>query len=131
MQSRHVSVVIGSPPEVVYEYAANPDHLPLWAAGLARSPVSRDADALIVDSPMGRVRIQFVAHNTLGVLDHDVTLPSGEIVTNPLRVLKHPSGAEVVFTVRRRDMTDAEFDRDVAMIEDDLHRLKQLLESAD
>lgn len=128
MRSRHVSQVVHRTPRQVYDVASDPDLLPRWAEGLAHGEVAREGDALVVDSPMGRVTVRFVPRNDLGVLDHDVTLPSGQTVTNPVRVLAHPDGAEVVFTVRQLDQTDAELDRDVAMVAADLRRLKDLVE---
>jgi hypothetical protein len=130
MQSRHVSRVISASPQSVYDFAANPDNLPRWASGLARSEVTREGDTLWVESPMGRVSVHFVAPNEFGILDHDVTLPSGVTVTNPVRVLPHPDGAEIVFAVRQLDLTDDEFDRDVKTVEEDLDRLRQLAEEA-
>lgn len=127
MQSRHVSRVIPLAPSVVYDYAADVDHLADWAAGLADSPVVRDGDDLLVDSPMGRVRVRFVPRNTLGVLDHDVVLPSGVTVTNPMRVVPHPEGAEVIFTVRQLALSDDAFASDVAAVEADLARLAGIL----
>jgi hypothetical protein len=126
--SRHVSRVIAAPPAAVYAFASNPENLPRWAAGLAGSEVIRQGDSLLVDSPMGRVTVRFAPPNEYGVIDHDVVLPSGATVTNPLRVLAHPAGSEIVFTLRQLDMTDEEFDRDTAMVEADLDRLQQLVE---
>ncbi len=77
---------------------------------------------------MGQVTVRFVPRNEYGVLDHDVTLPSGTTVTNPLRVLAHPEGAEVVFTIRQIELTDDAFDRDSQLVEDDLDRLRALIE---
>ena len=57
----------------------------------------------MVHSPTGCVRVRFVPHNSLGVLDHQVTLPDGTTTANSLRVLPHPDGAEVVFTIRQLD----------------------------
>ncbi|MDD9150985.1 SRPBCC family protein [Plantibacter flavus] len=125
MRSHHVSRVIGASPEAVYEYASDIDNLPRWAAGLAQAEVVREGDTLFVESPMGRVEVRFVERNRFGVLDHDVTLPSGTVVTNPVRVLAHPEGAEVVFTVRQIELDDDAFARDVAMVEADLERLDQ------
>ena len=127
--SRHVSIVVARPAAEVYDYVAEPDNLPAWAAGLAQSEVTRQGDTLLIDSPMGRVEVRFVARNDLGVVDHDVVLPTGTVVTNPLRVLPHPQGAEVLFTVRQIELTDAEFERDVAMVAADLERLRQILEA--
>ncbi len=129
MQSRHVSRVIAATPDAVYAFASNAMNLPKWAAGLAQGDVVRDGDALVVDSPMGRVEVRFVERNAFGVLDHAVTLPSGTVVTNPMRVVAHPYGAEVVFTVRQIDLDDAEFSRDVEMVAADLDRLADLFDT--
>ncbi len=128
MRSRHVSTVIRRSPAEVYAFAADPDNLPRWAAGLAQSEVRREGDRLVVRSPMGEVTVTFVPPNALGVLDHDVRLPSGEVVHNPVRVVAHPEGAEVVFTVRQLDLTDDELDRDAATVQEDLVRLRAILE---
>ncbi len=128
MRSRHISRVITTPPQRVYDFASDPDNLPRWAAGLARSNVVRQDDSLLVESPMGTVTVRFVPPNEFGVLDHDVVLPSGTTVTNPVRVLAHPEGSEVVFTVRQIELGDEEFDRDCAMVARDLDELKRLME---
>jgi hypothetical protein len=128
MKSRHISCVISISADAVYEFASNPENLPKWAVGLARSDIFRDGDLLVVESPMGTVSVRFVPQNEYGVIDHDVTLPSGTTVTNPVRVLAHPEGSEIVFTIRQIELSDDDFDRDCAMVEADLDRLKRLLE---
>ena len=127
--SRHVARVIRCTPEQVYEFAVDPANLPTWAAGLANSPVTIDGDRLIADSPMGSVTVRFVPRNDLGVLDHDVTLPSGTVVNNPVRVLSHPNGAEILFTVRQIELSDEEFERDLDVVAEDLKRLAEVLEA--
>ena len=126
MRSRHLSTVIGASAEAVYEFVSDPGNLPKWAAGLAGSEVVRRGDDLVAESPMGTVTVRFVPRNTFGVVDHDVILPNGDTVHNPLRVLPHPEGAEVVFTLRQLSMSDDEFDRDARMVEEDLARLRAL-----
>lgn len=128
MKSRHVSRVIAATPAAVYAYASNPDNLTAWAAGLARSGVTRQGNSLLVDSPMGRVTVTFAPHNEYGVIDHDVRLPSGVVVNNPVRILAHPEGAEILFTIRQRDLSDEEFDRDSAAVERDLDTLRRRIE---
>jgi uncharacterized protein YndB with AHSA1/START domain len=125
----HVSVSIDRPPEEVYGFASDPRNLPRWAAGLARSVVRSEGVMWIVDSPMGKLRVRFTERNTFGVLDHDVTLESGETVHNPMRVLPRGEGSEVVFTLfRRQGVTDDELARDRDAVERDLSALKELLE---
>lgn len=128
MRSRHVSQVIHQDPATVYAFAADPDNLSRWAAGLARSEITREGDLLVADSPMGRVSIRFVPPNAYGILDHDVALPSGATVHNPMRVVAHPEGCEVIFTARQLDLSDQEFDRDAESVAADLRRLKELTE---
>lgn len=128
MRSVHASVVIHRSPSEVYAFAVEPDNLPRWAAGLASSQVTREGDALLVAGPVGDVRVVFAERNAYGVLDHDVTTPDGTTTSNPVRVVAHPDGAEVVFSVRQRDMTDDELERDAGLVRADLDRLRDLLE---
>lgn len=128
-QSRHVSVFIAAAPDVVYEYACNPARLPEWAAGLADG-VRREGGRWIAESPLGVVEVRFVPRNEHHVLDHDVVLPDGTVVLNPMRVVAADDGAEVIFTIRRRDgMTVEEFAADVAAVEADLETLRRKVEA--
>ena len=132
MESRHVSVWIEAAPEAVYEFAADPHKWRRWAAGLAQGGLRQTAEGWVADSPMGQVTVEFSPRNEFGVLDHVVTLPSGEAVYNPLRVIPGGVGesrCEVLFTVRRRaGMSDADLDGDVAAVAADLETLRGLLE---
>ena len=128
-----MSIWIEVAPEAVYEFAADPQTWPQWAAGLAEGGLRQSADGWVADSPMGTVTVEFAPPNAFGVLDHVVRMPSGEQVYNPLRVV--PAGVgepacEVVFSVRRRlGMTDDEFDADAAAVAADLATLKGLVEA--
>ncbi len=113
---------------MVVDFAADPDNLAKWAGGLAQSDVIHNGDSLVMDSPMGAVTVTFVPRNDFGVIDHDVRLPSGEVVNNPVRIVAHPDGAEIIFTIRQLDLSDDEFDHDTALVERDLDTLRQLFE---
>jgi hypothetical protein len=125
----HISVYIDRRPVEVYAFASDPRNLPRWAAGLARSEIKKDGDAWIADAPFGQVRVKFAPQNPFGVMDHDVALPSGVTVHNPMRVVPNGDGSEFVFTlIRRPGMTDAELASDKGAVERDLKTLKNLLE---
>ncbi len=129
-ESRHLSVYIDRPMPEVYAFASDPANLPRWAAGLGSSVVREQQD-WFVETPRGRVRVTFAPQNEYGVLDHEVVTPSGDTVYVPLRAIADGEGCEVVFTVRRSaGMTDAEFERDVALVTADLALLKEVLEGA-
>jgi Polyketide cyclase / dehydrase and lipid transport len=128
-ESVHVSTTIDRAAHEVYEYAATPANLSNWAAGLAHQPVQEIGGRWVVESPLGRVVVAFTPPNEYGVLDHDVTLPSGQTVTNPLRVIANGDGCDVVFSVRRQPgMSDAEFAADVDAVNKDLATLRSILE---
>jgi hypothetical protein len=129
-RSQHISISIERSKSEVYDFAADPLNLPRWAAGLAGSNVERDGHQWFTESPMGRVTFTFAPRNDFGVLDHDVTLPSGQIVHNPLRVISDGDECEVVFTLRQRpEMTDEDFERDAEAVAKDLATLKSVVEA--
>jgi len=129
-ESRHLSEWIDRPAGEVYEYASDPANLPRWAPGLGSS-VEKVDDRWFVETSAGRAGFAYVRRNEFGVLDHDVTLPSGEVVYNPMRVIADDRGCEVVFTLRRRPgMSDENFKADADAVTADLARLKQVLESS-
>jgi hypothetical protein len=126
--AQHVSVSINRPPDQVYAFVSNPANLPKWAAGLSGSIENVNGD-WIAESPMGRVKVQFAAYNSFGILDHEVTLPSGVMVSNPMRVFANGEGSELIFTVYRRPgIPDQEFAEDVQAVRNDLEVLKTFLE---
>jgi len=128
-RSQHISIDIKRPMAEVYGFAAEPLNLPKWAAGLATSTVECDGDQWFSESPMGRVAFAFAPRNDFGVLDHDVTLPSGQTVHNPVRVISDGDECEVVFTLRRRpEMTDEDFRHDADAVARDLTTLKSVIE---
>ena len=129
MEFQQLSVRIDRPAAVVHAYAADPAHLPEWAAGLAAGIRHEDGE-WVADSPMGRVVVRFAAPDDLGVLDHDVVLPDGTTVTNPMRVLPDGESCEVVFTLRRQPGTDdAASAADAAAVAADLATLKRVVEA--
>lgn len=128
-ESRHISVWINRPADEVYRYAGNPEHLPSWAAGLARSELKQVDDHWVAQSPMGPVEVRFTPANDFGVLDHVVTVPGAEPTLNPMRVLPAgPDRCEVVFTLRRRTMSEDDYEADASAVAADLATLKRLLE---
>jgi hypothetical protein len=124
-------VYIDRPVSQAYALVSDPANLPRWAPGLGTSVV-QVGDDWFVETPEGRARVTFAPTNEYGVLDHEVLTPSGETVYVPMRAIADGDGCEVVFTLRRApDMTDAEFERDTALVTSDLALLKKVVEAAD
>ena len=126
--SRHLSAHIDRPAREVYDYASNPANFPAWAPGLCTSIENVDG-RWVAESPMGRIVIAFAPPNEFGVIDHDVTVESGETFRNPMRVIPDRTGCEIVFSLRRQPgMSDEDFARDAKAVQADLVALKRLLE---
>jgi hypothetical protein len=127
-ESQHISVYIERPAAEVYAYVVNPAHLPNWAAGLSGSIEQRDGH-WFAESPMGEIEVIFVPENRYLVLDHDVRLSDGTTFNNPMRVIAHDTGCEVVFSIRRRSgRPDEDYEADAKAVRTDLASLKRLLE---
>lgn len=129
LESRLISVPIRRDWREVYAFAHVPENFPRWAAGLAASLHRGDDGLWTAETPEGIVRIRFTPPNDYGILDHYVTLPSGEEIYIPLRVTANGEGAEVQFTLfRLPSMTDELFEHDAGLVHKDLLALKSLLE---
>jgi uncharacterized protein YndB with AHSA1/START domain len=127
--SRHLSAHIDRSAQEVYDYVSDPSHLPEWAPGLGSSIELTDGQ-WIMESPMGRIVVSFAPRNEYGVLDHQVTLASGETFDNPIRVTAVDDGCEIVFSLRRQPgVSDQDFERDAEAVLSDLVRLKHTMES--
>jgi len=100
------------------------------AAGSGLGSIKNVGGEWMADVPsVGQVKLSFVERNALGVVDHDVLLPSGGKVHNPIRAIPNGNGTEVVFTViRQHGTSDEKFAADTAWVDKDLHILKDLLE---
>lgn len=129
-RTRHLSEHIDRSMAVVDAFASDPRNLPRWAPGLGSDVVQEDGE-WYVQTGEGRVRVRFAPQNPFGILDHEVLTPSGDTVHVPLRAIPDGDDAcDVVFTLRPMPgMTDAELDRDEALVRTDLALLKSLLEA--
>jgi len=126
---RHLSTFIARTPGDVYAFASDPRNLPRWAEGLARTEVTEQGDAWVVEAPFGPVKLRFAEWNRFGVMDHAVELPAGVTVHNPMRVVANGEGSEFIFSLfRQPGMTGEQFSADAIAVEQDLQRLKALLE---
>jgi hypothetical protein len=120
LKSRTITCSIERPPEVVYDFASNPENLPRWVRSFCLS-VRKSGDEWQMETPAGWVGIRFAPANDFGVLDHVVRLPDGQSILNPMRVVANANGSEVLFTLfQRPGMPGEQFAQDAAMVEADL-----------
>jgi hypothetical protein len=125
---KHISVSINKPAADVYQFASNPENFPKWV--LFVKTITRQGDHWLAESALGNIRVKFTPRNDFGIIDHLVTLPTGETVSNPMRVIDNNKGCEFIFTLfRRPGVTDNDFDEDVKSVSKDLQKLKEVMES--
>jgi hypothetical protein len=97
-----------------------------WVRSVRRSSV-RD---WTLETDAGPMEVRFVEPNSLGVLDHEVTLASGVTVLNSMRVLANGSGSELVMVVfQSPDASAEQFERDLQAVRDDLARIRNVAEA--
>jgi hypothetical protein len=128
VESRVITVRIDRPFDKVYEFLVDPANWNQWAFGLGKN-IRHSPDGWIADSDGGVASVQFTLRNSFGVVDHTVIRPSGQRVYVPMRLIANGSGCELLFTLfREPNMSDAQFTSDSGFVQNDLNRLKKLLE---
>src|SRR5690349_9377886 len=124
-----VHTSIGVPAAHLIAFMGDLEKWKRWAPWI-RSVSRSSARDWAVETDVGPLRFHFVESNPFGVLDHEVTLPSGAVVTNGMRVMTNGTGSELVMVLFQLPETPAdEFERDVQAVTADLARIRQVLEA--
>jgi len=127
-QSRALAVFIACPWAQAYERLSQPASFAAWASGLGM--LRQNGAEWLADTPQGTARIRFSPRNPFGVLDHWVTLPSGEAVYVPMRLVAHGEGCELSLTLfRQPGVSDAQFEADAEWVVRDLEAARRWLEA--
>lgn len=128
LASRQITITIAVPLTVAYAFAHRPENFPKWATGLSGS-LQETERGWVAQTPAGEALVRFSDPNDFGILDHWVSLPDGQVVYIPLRMIDNAGATDLVFTLFRQPaMDDAAFEADAEMVDKDLHSLKALLE---
>jgi hypothetical protein len=123
----HTSIL--APPQDVIAFLSDMNNWKTWAPWV-RSVRKSSARDWTLDTDAGQMKVHFVESNSLGVLDHHVTLASGVTVLNSMRVLANGSGSELVMVLFQSPGTSTEeFERDIQAVRDDLARIKKVAET--
>ena len=129
-RSEVVHTSIFAPPQDVVAFLSDMTQWKAWAPWIrsVRRTAERD---WTLETDAGRMQVHFVEENTVGVLDHEVTLDSGLTVFNGMRVLANGAGSELVMVLFQQPaVSTADFERDVEAVRDDLARIKEAAEAA-
>lgn len=124
---KHISISINRSADDVYAFASNPANFPKWVQFVTF--VTKQGDGWLGKTSAGDIRLQFTPENDFRIIDHLVTLASGETVNNPMRVLANNKGCEFTFTLfKLPGRTEEEFIKDAKAVTADLQKLKEIME---
>jgi hypothetical protein len=131
MKSDTKTITVERDFQTVYEFVANPENLPTWAKGFARS-IRRAGEAWIIETPHGEhLNIRYVTDAEFGIVDFCISPAPGVEFVVPSRVVPNGTGAEYIFTqFQLANMSDAVFEGQVRTLTQELAILKNTLEVA-
>lgn len=123
------TVSIERPVAEVYAYLADLANWPAWAVVNIQSiEPTDDSDWWRMSTPQGPGKLRLRGNAELGVLDHDY-LDDTASWRVPARVVPNGDGAEFMITFfRPPTFTDEFFREQVALVDEELATLKEILE---
>ncbi len=124
------TVRIACDPQAAFNFLADLGSWPRWAIVNVKS-TSRtdDPDWWDMVTPRGAARLRMRADASHGILDHDFVDPQASW-TVPARVVGNGDGAEFMITFfQPPGFTDTFFDEQIALVDIELAKLKELLEA--
>lgn len=124
---KNISISIERTVDEVYKFTSNPANFPMWVEFI--DSITKKNSIWLAGTDLGNLKIEITPQNEFGIVDHQVTLPDGTIVDNPMRVMANGEGCELIFTLFwTPGRSEEEFKQDAKAVERDLKRLKKLLE---
>ena len=118
----HISIL--AQPRSVVAFLSDMENWKTWAPWVHSVTRISERDWM-VESEAERMKFHFAEPNSLGVLDHEVTIASGITVFNSMRVVPNAAGSELVMVVFQSPGASTEqFEQDIQAVTDDLARLK-------
>jgi hypothetical protein len=122
------TISIHASPQRVVAFLGDPENLPRWAVGFAKS-IRKDGEGWVVTTGAGEMGIRIQADERSGVVDFFMSPAGGVEGLAGSRVLPRGTGSEYVFTqFQPPGMPDEVFAKNVQAVTHELTVLKALLE---
>ncbi len=122
------TISIDRDPAAVFRFLADAANWPNWAIVNVLAVSPREDGWWDMQTPAGPAQLRIRANEAAGILDHDFVAPEARW-TVPARVVPNGSGAEFLITFfQPPTFTNAFFDQQVALVDKELARLKEILE---
>lgn len=128
MRTDTKTVSINASPAKVVEFLADPQNLPRWAVGFAKS-VRKDGSKWIVVTGHGEMGLRIGVEPRSGVVDFFMSPAPGLEVLASSRVVANGGGSEYIFTqFQGPDMPSDVFEKNILALEKELSVLRSILE---
>jgi hypothetical protein len=122
------SVSIDVPVSKVFAFLADAGTWPRWAIVNVKAITKADGDWWDMQTPLGAARLRIRSQKEFGILDHDFVAPDAKWSV-PARVVPNGSGSLFMITFfQPPGFTDGFFDQQTALVEQELAKLKEILE---
>lgn len=123
------SVSIDASASEVFEFLADLSNWPQWAVVHIKALVPADGEWWDLKTAVGGAKMRLRADAASGVLDHDFDDTQAQWSV-AARVVANGTGCDLVMSFFQPPMfSQAAFQRDVALVDEELARLKMLMES--
>jgi hypothetical protein len=128
MRADTKTISIDAPPAKVFDFLKEPENLPRWAVGFAKS-VRKDGEKWYVTTGQGEIAVAIDADKRTGVVDFRMRpVPEVEVVAAS-RVIARGNGSEYTFTqFQVPGMPDEVFAQSIKALEHELAVLKAMVE---
>jgi hypothetical protein len=128
MKTATVTTVVDAPQERVFDYMADPEHLPEWATEFARD-LRREGDDYKVRNGLGEFFFAIRADRATGVIDMYAGPTKDAMAVFPTRAVGLPDGTTAYsFTMfQGPGMPDELFDAQHASLRRELANLERIL----
>jgi hypothetical protein len=122
---------IACDPQAAFDFLADLGNWPRWAVVNVKSTRrTDDPEWWDMVTPRGTARLRMRADARYGILDHDFVDPQARW-TVPARMVRNGDGTEFMITFfQPPGFADAFFDEQIKLVDVELAKLKELLETA-
>lgn len=123
------TVNIKASSDKVWDYVNDLSKWAEWAIHNVQSVRQGENGFWLMDGPRGTSKVKMSSDKTTGILDHDFIDPGEGHWKVPCRVVEGNLGSHFMITFTKPEqMPDEAFDMGMRMLDEELHKLKEVLE---
>jgi hypothetical protein len=124
------TINIKASPDKVWDYVNDLSKWPQWAIHDVKTSRKGENGFWLIDGPRGTSKVRMNSNKATGILDHDFIDPGEGHWIVPCRVVAGSEGTHFMITFTKPEqMPDEAFKTGMKMLDEELLKLKELLEN--